>query len=265
MDDIIDELLKGTNKRLIGIEEMLYKILFEHLSDNLSITDNRIEFSSSNIKLIERLNSLGDRFGTALKKLTDYIVSGISNIIGLTSKDLSQYGKSRSTDRIIKTLTDHAATSINKNISLEYIFADIKQSALNLMSKPEGISLRQLRETLKDKIETNGIARQYYSRWTYDIYSQYQRVGANEIRKEIGLKFAFYQGGLIESSRPFCEQRNGKVYSESEIMSWEFLDFKGKPEIGYSPIADLGGYNCRHRLDWISDELAKVYRPDLFE
>jgi hypothetical protein len=85
----------------------------------------------------------------------------------------------------------------------------------------------------------------------------------NESRKKLGLRFAIYQGGLRDDSRQFCIERNGKCYSESEIQKWEKLDFQGKSE-NYNPFYDCGGANCIHRLDWISDELAKRLRPDLF-
>jgi hypothetical protein len=31
----------------------------------------------------------------------------------------------------------------------------------------------------------------------------------------------------------------------------------------YNPIRDLGGYACRHHLNWIPYELAVMLRPDL--
>ena len=55
------------------------------------------------------------------------------------------------------------------------------------------------------------------------------------------------------------------MYHEDEIKSWENLNFAGKPETGYNPIVDLGGYNCRHRLDWVSDQVAFRLRPELKE
>jgi hypothetical protein len=32
---------------------------------------------------------------------------------------------------------------------------------------------------------------------------------------------------------------------------------------GYDPLVDRGGYNCRHIIGWIPDELAFKYRPEL--
>lgn len=41
------------------------------------------------------------------------------------------------------------------------------------------------------------------------------------------------------------------------------LDWEGKNQIGYNPFIDLGGYNCRHKLRWISRELAEAKRPEV--
>jgi hypothetical protein len=133
------------------------------------------------------------------------------------------------------------------------------------MSTFEGVNLKDIRKSVQIQVKDKGIVTKYYSRWITDIYSQYQRVGADEIRKDIGLKFAIYQGGLINNSRHFCEERNGNVYHIDEILAWSKLDWKGKQEVGYNPVFDCGGYNCRHRLDWVSDQLAFRMRPELEE
>jgi hypothetical protein len=266
MDELIDSLIKGTDKRLAHIEKMLYNILVQHLQDELDLSGNRVKYTKKNISVIERLDKLSGRFGTAFDLLLDYIIKGIGQVVGLTSKELQKFD-TRSIiygNDVLEEIRKHSATSINQNVNLKPIYADLKSSILSLISKPEGISLREVRELLANKIVDKKIARRYYSRWTYDIYSQYQRVAANKVRQKIGLKYAIYQGGLIETSRSFCNSRNGKVFSEKEIASWSSLEWQGKPETGYDPITDLGGYNCRHRLDWISDELAEIKRPDLF-
>jgi hypothetical protein len=266
MDDIFDEYIKGTTKRLAGLDNLIYKILLDYFVDNLDIKGNKIKYTASNIDAVNKIESTTSMFGSALTKIGEYIVKGIKEILGLTVSDFAKFdtGSIKKSSDVLETLEKHAATSINQNLNLQIIFADVKKDALALMSKPDGISLSELREQLYDKVVNKGMAQKYYSRWTHDIYSQYQRVGANQVRKKLGLKYAIYQGGLIESSRPFCEQRNGKVFSEEEIEKWINLNFEGKPDVGYNPIADLGGYNCRHRLDWISEELAKKKRPDLF-
>ena len=267
MDKDLERLIKGTKKTLENIDTMIYNVVVDYLSEELEITDNSIRFNQKNLGVIDRISKKADDFKGTLKKIFDYVLDGIKKLLGLTVTDLKKYDVravktgSAVTERLLK----HAATVLERNLSLELIFADVKQTAISLMSRPESIDLKTMRKVLKNKVVENKLATRYFSRWTADIYSQYQRVGANEIRKDIGLRFAIYQGGLIETSRSFCEQRNNNVYHEDEIKSWENLNFAGKPETGYNPIVDLGGYNCRHRLDWISDELAFRLRPELKE
>lgn len=266
LDEKIDELVKGTASRFDKLEKLIFNEVLNYLSERLHVREQRITFDAQNYGVISSIDSLLSRFSVAIQSIGKYIIRGIGSVMGLTTEQLSKVdvraiktGKTV-TDEILK----HAATIINKNLTLEKIFLDVKQHAISLMSDPKGIDLVGLRRALRDKVIGNKLAQRYFSRWTHDLYSQMQRVGANRIRLDLGLKYAVYQGGLIKTSRDFCEERNGKCFSDDEIMKWESLDWEGKPEIGYNALIDCGGYNCRHRLDWISDQLARRMRPDLF-
>lgn len=259
MDDLFDKYIKGTDKKLDALDKMIYKVFLDYFVDNLSLDGNRVKYTNSNIGAVNKLDSVYDRFSTAIRKIGEWIIKGILEILGKTITNLSLINTKAIANgvKVVADIQKHAATTLNQNLNLSVIFADVKREALILMAKPDGITLKELRKALHNKVLDNKIASRYFARWIHDIYSQYQRVGANEIRKTLGLKYAIYQGGLIETSRPFCNERNNKVFHEDEITKWADLEWAGKPEIGYNPIADLGGYNCRHRLDWISDEMAE--------
>ncbi|MFZ1786699.1 MAG: hypothetical protein WAT92_00245 [Saprospiraceae bacterium] len=266
LDEKIDELVKGTASRFEKLEKLIFNEVMNYLSENLHVHERRITFNANNYGVISSIDSLLKRFSTAVVRIGKFIIDGIRSVMGLTVEQLAK------TDvRAIKTgkpvideLLNHSATIVNKILSLDTIFLDVKQTAVSLITATDGIDLTEMRIQLQNKVVGNKIAQRYFSRWTHDIYSQMQRIGANRLRVNLGLKYAIYQGGLIQTSREFCEERNNKCFSDDEIMSWEKLDWEGKPEIGYNALIDCGGYNCRHRLDWISDELAKRMRPDLF-
>lgn len=267
LDEKIDELVKGTSSRFDRLEQLIYNEVLNYLSERLQVREQRITFDANNFGVISSIDGLTSRFNSAIKKIGNYILKGIGSVMGLTTEQLSKIDV-----RAIKTgktvtdeLLQHAGTVINKNLTLERIFLDIKQESISLMSSKDGIDLVDLRKALRQKVIGNKIARRYFARWTHDIYSQMQRVGANRIRIDLGLKYAIYQGGLIATSREFCEERNRKCFSDDEIMAWEKLNWEGKPEIGYNAMIDCGGYNCRHRLDWISEQMARRMRPDLFK
>lgn len=92
---------------------------------------------------------------------------------------------------------------------------------------------------------------------------------------KLELNHAIYQGGIIQTTRPFCAIRDNRVFTREEIARFGTSqdqyggytgpgEFQGKcPKTGYNPFLHLGGCRCRHQLDWISDELAFRLRPEL--
>jgi hypothetical protein len=68
--------------------------------------------------------------------------------------------------------------------------------------------------------------------------------------QDLGFTHYYYAGTLIKTSRPFCIERAGRIYSIKEINSWD--NGQGLPANVY-----LGGYNCRHRLSPVSDKQVK--------
>ena len=96
----------------------------------------------------------------------------------------------------------------------------------------------------------------------YDDFQAYSRTLDNEYSKALSLNYAIYQGGEIKTTRTFCEDRAGKVYNRETILSWNLLEWQGMKE-NNDILIDLGGYNCRHDLDWISYELAKRIDPEI--
>jgi len=256
IDEELDDIIQGTTSRLKALNKSIYETIINYFVDNFSIGDDTIKYTQSNIGVVEKLSIEIKKLETPLSNLGKYILRGINRMIGVTTTQMSKGnpGANAAGKSAVEILMDHAKKNIGSNLKVDPMFNEIKERSLRLLSRPEGIGLKDLRRSLEDAIINKGVSEKYFARWTGDIYSQYQRASANIIRKELGLKHARYAGGLIETSRPFCEERNGNVYDEEEIESWADEDFAGKSD-PYDPIIDCGGYNCRHRLDWISEEL----------
>jgi hypothetical protein len=128
-----------------------------------------------------------------------------------------------------------------------------------------------------------GTMEKQYQRLAYDLYQQYDAAYNSSLSDEFGMNYFIYQGGLITDSRDFCAAHNNKVFHRSETEDWynwtpsqgeypagyqvkskniyevpSYIDYPG-----YQPLIDRGGYNCRHMIGWISDNLAFSLRPDL--
>lgn len=267
MNKLFDKILRNTGKEFSLFDRILYGAILTYFIESfIPDQDGKIKTNQATGATMERMkDSVNKSVGGAFDSLIASIVGNVLSFFGKAVRNLVKFDV-RAIEKsgpVMDALRKQSSTTAKTVINLEIIYADIKQRAIALMSRPDGISLKDLRKELETVIVDKKIMTRYYGRWTHDIYSQYERIASNTVRKELGLRFAIYQGGTIETSRDFCEERNGKVFHEDEILAWETLSWEGKPETGYNAIADLGGYNCRHRLDWISDELAFRLRPEL--
>ena len=59
-----------------------------------------------------------------------------------------------------------------------------------------------------------------------------------------------YVGGLIDTSREFCQQHDGAIYTEEEIRDIWNDSWPGQAP--GDPFVVRGGYNCRHT--WVAVE-----------
>ncbi len=109
----------------------------------------------------------------------------------------------------------------------------------------------------------------------FDLYQQTDRLAQDSYATELGLSHFLYLGGTITGTRPFCRERNGKVFSRAEIAKFgtpadafggysnkSTGTFAGKPS-PYNPFMQAGGYSCRHHFSAISDREAFRRRPEL--
>lgn len=139
---------------------------------------------------------------------------------------------------------------------------EVKDFAMRTVMRQEG--WMSAKSNLKDLLQggktmETGRMQQYYRNFVYDTYSQVDRASAKIYADELNFNFAVYEGGIIKTSREFCKEHNGKIYHRKEI---EKFNPKVAKQKNYNPFTDLGGYACRHHLNWIPDSLALVMRPE---
>ena len=270
MDDLIDRLVNRLFRSTSLLGKVLYNSLLGYFIDSLDTKDDKIKYTAKNINVINSLDrTINKKLAPNIDKVKKEAYNGLKSVVGATFRQTFKAAPSKSefeTQKILDEVLKHAGTTIDSRVDLKLVYAELKEVALSEMSSYDGISLRELRRNLETRIVDKDIVNKYFSRWTNDIYSQYQRVAANEVRKNLGLRFAVYSGGVISTTRSWCKKHNRKVFHESEIEAWRNKNWAGKRKgSGYNPFYDCGDYNCRHRWDWISDELAFAKRPELRE
>jgi hypothetical protein len=85
------------------------------------------------------------------------------------------------------------------------------------------------------------------------------------IAADLGLQWYRYTGGLMDTTRCFCQQRNGKWYHKKEVESWGRKENLGECNTGKgwagmnratdesTIFAYRGGYNCQHSILPVSE------------
>lgn len=119
--------------------------------------------------------------------------------------------------------------------------------------------------------QTIGAVERIVAQPVSDATAIHERATTQEVARQLNVKFYLYQGSEIDTTRPFCAERRGKVWHEAEIRGWASEQWAGKrPETNAGNIFDLlGGYNCRHILvplakrDVPEADLARMRRKGL--
>ena len=107
-----------------------------------------------------------------------------------------------------------------------------------------------------------GLIEGYQYRNGIEEFQTYTRGLDEQFSKALKLNYAIYAGTEIKTTRHFCDSRINNVYNRETINSWNDLEFQGKKK-NHIMVIDLGGYNCRHDLNWVTYELAKRIDKDI--
>ena len=164
----------------------------------------------------------------------------------------TRYGYSYKTGKIIKggyldSITD--MTPVISRVSGDMIKAIQAGQGLNEFK-------RQFRAQFLGATNS-GYLSSYFNRWARDIYQQADAVSNLQLAQQLGQEFAIYAGTAKDNTRCFCLERINNVYSRVEIESWNNKQWTGKIK-GGNVLIDRGGYNCRHILNWVTEETANA-------
>lgn len=104
-------------------------------------------------------------------------------------------------------------------------------------------AVKVIRERLSDVNVTNSV-RDLTSKKVNDAVMKFDGAFTKGHATRRGIKKFRYEGGLIRTSRDWCADHQGEVYTEEEIYEIWNDSWPGK-EPG-DPFVVRGGYNCRH-------------------
>lgn len=284
----IDESLKGLSSDIQQAQYELFNTLFDGLFARLEFdTAGLLVQNSKNLRLVAEIDLLFDSWAEVYQN--PVLKTFTQNLLKLAPYSVDYFTELGYAKKATASLAKAQALIQNtigiKETAQKGVFDYVKGSYLETLSKNEQtrmavkdyllnsvnskVNYQDFSKGLKTLIEgmdgDKGKLERYWGQFAFDTYNQVNRAVALFFADELGLNYFIYEGGLIETSRPFCEKKNGKVFHRKETEEW-----KDDPDLvdkatadSYIPLIELGRYNCRHMSSWITDDMAESLGRDV--
>lgn len=264
--DTITAAQKGLLERTTSLEKRMYSFVVNSFLPEMDINKGKVVNSTKNLKLINTSDGLKKFFKEAINiALKDYYQEQFKSITAKTGRIYEQFSPNATSKKAVeergKLMVEGLLDSIFGNTTVQ---TGIQTTLRNsVIAGQQTNVLKQLLESqIQGKEGKYGSLTHFHYGNGYDQMQSYSRSLDNDYSTVLSLNYAIYQGGEIKTTRQFCEERAGKVFNRETVLSWQNEEWTGKIPNG-DILIDLGGYNCRHDLDWISYELAKRIDPTI--
>ena len=272
----ITGLLAGLSRRLRTAEAALLRLFLADILPALESKDGKLTRAAGNLAKANLIERAFDELGS--KTLRPQLARFSEELLSIAGRDAEYYLRMGFDAAKVKRIADdltliRAKLGLNATGGLAsdgYLYRLGRSEALRqqmrdhlLQSIASGQSASQYAKGLKEIIEgspdTDGLLTRYWQQHAFDAYSQVREIKNLQYADELGLNWFLYTGGIIRTTRRFCEKRNSKVFHRDDTKNW-----KNDPDLiepstkqSYQPLLERGRYNCRHFIAWLSDEDAK--------
>lgn len=235
---------KILDKILVKLAEFQIKGNFDINSiDSLIEIDKAIEQVLKDEGYYDNLKEYKKEFNSQLNEVVNTYKE-----FGAVKGDLQAFNKlafENFYQKLAVVVTDTNIKQPIKDALMQYIAAEGKY-------KDFKTTVKEILSTNKIEGNIDTIAREYAF--------QYKRAQGQILAKKFNVQYFKYKGTEKDTTREFCEKRIGNIYSKNEIESWANLEWEGKIKgTNSSNIFQVcGGWNCRHNIIPVSENLAKA-------
>lgn len=98
----------------------------------------------------------------------------------------------------------------------------------------------------------------FFGQRVVNNYESFARALNRRFANGFNLVWAKYAGPEDNKNRSFCADKVNEFFHRSEVESWPEMegDWEGRmPQTNSANISEvLGGFNCRHKLQWVSSD-----------
>ena len=271
----IDRRQTALDRTIGGLERELFSMLQAELFGQLEFEGGKLIGNRHNLLLLLRIDTVFNQwqrqFGTDL--LREFVL-GLLATADMTGEMYTGMGA----EQLLKDIAADNATvqasigvdgrgnvvqgSVLYDISkVNQVRQDVKNVVLQAIKQQQ--TLREFSAALRNYVvstpDATGRLKTYWRTYAYDIFNQVAEVKNEQFRRGLDLQWFIYVGDVIKDSREFCRKKAGHVFAVIEAdTEWpKDPDLIGKKSgVPYVPRIDRGRWNCRHRIRYISEEMA---------
>lgn len=274
--DAIDKRQRALGRKLTGLEKELFALLQLDLFGRLEFEKGKLVNSVENIALLVRIDRVFDRFRQQF--LTGVLRDYVADLLEVSALTGEMY-EGMATEALLRRITRdnavlQAAIGVTNsgNVVQGSLLWEISQSNqvrqgvknVVVSAIQSGQTLREFTRALRDYVQGSpGASGRLVTHWrtyAYDVFNQAAEVKNEQFRRGLDLEWFIYVGDVIKDSRDFCRKKAGGVFAVIEAdTEWpNDPDLIGKKSgIPYTPRIDRGRWNCRHRIRYITEEMAQ--------
>ena len=274
---LIGSLLSSMQKQVSENQKKTFERLLEKFVDKLQTDeDGKVVNNDHNRELLNRIDEVFKDYQKAEAKQTiSLLLNSVASIMNFNQGYFQALDGNARTLKIMpkvksfmKTWIGISGDTVEPNGFIEKLVSNdsakiaLKNTAMKIVIGQEGLesAKKEIKLLVEGNPDTLGAFEKHQRTFANDLYSEIDRATAKVISQDLGFVFAVYEGGLVERSREFCIEHAGKIYHVDEIKA--FKPKKGIPP-NYNPFTSLGGFNCRHHLNYISTPLARAMGKDV--
>jgi hypothetical protein len=274
MNDI-EKILNELDKRVEAMQtKMFVKLRNEFLNELEYDKDKILQYSDKNLEIISKVEQLVNEFtkesNAIVRNYTKQVfrtMQGLQGFEDFATPENTKILQLQAVGLLEKLGIDAKGNMIPNGYlasisSLRGVSQNITDYLLREISvgRRESEILKGFQRFMVGDNQLNGEVTRYFKTQIHDVTWNISRSRDYNFAKALNLNYFIYQGTEIDTSREFCKERIGNTYHVNDVTTFP----KTEPYFpdNYDFFIHCGGYNCRHRLRWISNELgAKLRKP----
>ena len=272
-EDYVTSKLDQLSKNVSQMQKSLLELIFNDYIGRFDTKNGQVIMNAKNMRLIRKLDDVFDAFDKTIARGVNTRFG--EDMLGVTAYDADYYKgldiKATTVDSIARNLGvieqsigivggEIIEGSYLDNLTrMPEVREELKNYVRNSVANSKGYQdyLKGFKNLIVGNKEIDGSLERYYKQYAYDTFNQVDAAIDKHFADNLDLKYFIYAGSLIQSSRRFCIKRAGKVFHVDETKTWkDDPDLIGKDRESYNPLIERGRYNCRHKIRYITAEMA---------